>query len=162
MNEKPLEWITIKEENATSKIARILSLVALIAGALLAMMTFNVAILILTAALVALFIYFKMNMFVEFEFTYMVDEFEVAKIYNHSRRKKKFGCVQEEIEYITKGADNKRNTSSGGGQVLTFYDKSKADEVYTMVVNKGGKKTIIFFEPEEEFIQILQKKWKVR
>jgi len=157
MDGKALEWITAKAESTSEKIVRIVALVALIASALIALTTFQILFIVIAVVFAAAYVYLWMNQFIEYEFCYVIGELEIAKVYNHRRRKKKFSCKFEEIEYIVKGVKKEE-----GGQKFSFYVRGQEENVYTMVVNQEGKKSCIVMEAEEGFIKDLEKVWKVR
>lgn len=157
MEGKALEWITIRAESVSGKIIRFIAMGALIVNVLLALLTYQLMFFVIAIVFGALYFYLWMNQFIEYEFCFVMGELEIVKVFNHRRRKKKFNCTLDEIEYIIKGV-KKENA----GQSFSYYVRGEEEKVYTLVINKAGKRTSIIMEAEQEFINELQRLRKVR
>lgn len=90
---------------------------------------------------------------IEYEFTYLMGDLEIFRISNGARRKKKFQCTLEEINYLVKKVDVQ-------GKALKFY--FDATQVYTMQVNNSKGQTSVLLEADERFVKILEQERKLR
>lgn len=90
---------------------------------------------------------------IEYEFSYIMGDLDIFKISNGARRKKKFHCTLDDIDYIRKGIDNHSS-------VVSFYFNPEL--AYTMQVSVPEGKKNILLETEERFIQLLKQEHKLR
>lgn len=152
------EWMCTKDESTSRKVVRILAQWGCIIFGLLTLMSmWYIPFLIITViCAVAWFVLFR-NRKTEYEFDYLSGTLAIAKISNSIRRKKKFTCALDNIDYIQKGfndyGDEKRNT-------LKFY--FNPEEVYSMQVNTPDGKMLLLIESDERFLQILDQERKLR
>lgn len=155
MNEKPLEWLIDCGESTGHKIGKIASLTAailcmffsMVAGwlALIGMVLFGV-----------IFAMMQRKAYVEYEFFHFDGDIRVAAIYNRARRKNKMSFTVSDVEYMVKKIEK---------QEVTKYFCNPAQDmgnIYTMVLNKDGKRTAIVMEADPEFVKIMERKRKVR
>ena len=109
--------------------------------------------LIITVICAVVWIVLFRNRKTEYEFEYFSGDLNIFKISNASRRKKKFSCTLDNINYIRKGIDEQN-------PMIKFY--FSPENVYTMQVNNSQGKNNIILEGDERFIQILEQERKLR
>lgn len=91
------------------------------------------------------FSYFK----IEYEYVLTNNIFDIDIIYNKSKRKKKFNCLLNNIEFMCHVNDDKFENIE---QVLDFSSQVINDNTYCFLINISGKKTKIIIEPNENLL----------
>ncbi|MEG0961880.1 MAG: hypothetical protein RSD28_09080 [Lachnospiraceae bacterium] len=147
------EWMCKGEETRGKMFLRIAAQWACILFGLVAIVMMYIPFIIFALAFGAGWFFLYRNKKVEYEFNYMMGDFEISKITNGNRRKKKFQCTLDEISNIKKGMDNQTPK-------LDFY--MDPEQVYTMQVQTSAGTKYVRIEVEERFIQILDQEHKLR
>jgi hypothetical protein len=155
MNEKRLEWMSVCEESIGHRFGRVAALAAVIILAVWTFMTMSLIFIVLTVVSGGLYYWLQLGRYLEYEYCYFSDDMEIALIYNKARRKKKMSLTLQEVEYVVKGVEKKEITRY-------FCNQNKVNDLYTLVLNKEGKRTAVVMEPCPEFLEVLQMKRKIR
>ena len=156
MNEKPLEWLIDCGESTGHKIGRIASLIAAIIMFMLFSMSGNLIALVGLIIFGVIFALMQRKAYVEYEFFHYDGDIRVAAIYNRARRKNKMSFTVSDVEYMVKKVEKQ--------EVTKYFCNLNNDmgNIYTMVLNKEGKRTAIVMEADPEFVKIMERKRKVR
>lgn len=148
------EWMCAGSESALRKVLRIFSQCAcIIFGLMTIALMWYIPTLIITVICAVIWIVLFRNRRLEYEFEYFSEELVISKIFNASRRKKKFTCTLDQISYIQKGTNEARPTKK------FYFDPEK---IYTMKVTNSAGENTIWFEADERFVQILDNERKLR
>ena len=148
------EWVCKNGESTGQKFLRIFAQWGCIIFGLLTISFFwYIPFLIITAICATIWIIRYRNRNIEYEFDYFSGDLTIFRISNGIRRKKKFACTFDNINYIKKGLDNQTPAKK-------FYFDPEA--VYTMQVNNSDGNGILLIEADERFVQILDQERKLR
>lgn len=148
------EWMCKTSESTGHKFLRIFAQWGcIIFGLLTIFLMWYIPFLIVTALCAVAWILLYRNRNIEYEFDYFSGDLTIFKISNGTRRKKKFACTLDNIDYIKKGLDDHTSTRK-------FYFDPEA--VYSMQVNNSDGKSVLLIEADERFIQILDQERKLR
>ena len=155
MLERPLEWMVDCGESTGHKVGRVASLAAAMVLFLFFLLSFQTFAIIGAVIFGILFAWMQSHANVEYEYCYFDGDVDVAAIYNRSSRKKKMNFTINDIEYIVKKIEKQEVTKY-------FCNRANLGSIYTIVMNKNGKRTAIVTELVPEFVKVLQMKQKVR
>lgn len=148
------EWTCKGSESSLQKFLRHFAQWACILfGFMTIFLMWYIPFLIITVICAVVWIVLFRNRKTEYEFEYFSGDLNIFKISNASRRKKKFSCTLDNINYIRKGIDEQN-------PMIKFY--FSPENVYTMQVNNSQGKNNIILEGDERFIQILEQERKLR
>lgn len=148
------EWVCKKTESTGQKFLRLVAQWGCILfGFLTLLFMYYIPFLIVTVVCaIAWFILFR-NRKTEYEFDYLSGDLAIFKISNSIRRKKKFTCNLDNIQYIKKGIDNQNS-------VKKFYFDPEL--VYSVQVSIPDGTYTLLIETDERFLQILDLEQKLR
>lgn len=148
------EWMCRRSESAAGKFLRIFAQWCFIIFGLMTILLFwSIPFLIITVLFAVLWLVLLFQSRAEYEFDYLAGDLEIYKITNRARRKRKFFCTLDNIDYLRKGRDETTPTKK-----FFFHP----DEVYTMQVNIPDGKAVLLIEADERFIQLLDQERKLR
>ncbi|MBU5474593.1 MAG: hypothetical protein GX284_02385 [Clostridiales bacterium] len=148
------EWVCKTSESALQKFVRIFAQWGcIIFGILTMVFMYYIPFLIITViCAIGWFVLFR-NRKTEYEFDYFSEDLTIFKISNAIRRKKKFACHLDNIDYIVKGINNQNPTKK------FYFDP---ENVYSMQVSNSEGKQTLLIEADERFLQILDQEHKLR
>lgn len=148
------EWVCKTSESTALKFLRIFAQWGcIIFGILTIFLMYYIPFLIITVICAVVWIILYRSRNIEYEFDYFSGDLAIFKISNGMRRKKKFACTLDNIDYLKKGLDNHTSAKK-------FYFDPEA--VYTMQVNNSDGKSVLLIEADERFVQILDQERKLR
>lgn len=117
----------------------------------------NGIIVIIYAGLIygAKFLICKLN--VEYEYSVTNGAFDIDKIINQKKRKRLFSAECKDIEIMAKVKSSKFDQSIAAAP-LTIKAVSTMDspDAYFAVINSNGKKTVVYFEPNEKMLKAIK------
>lgn len=148
------EWVCKGNESSIQKFLRHFAQWACILfGLMTIFLMWYIPFLIITVICGITWIVLFRNRKTEFEFEYFSGTLNIFRISNATRRKKKFSCTLNNIDYIRKGIDTHNPTKK------FYFDP---ENVYTMQVNNSQGRNNILLEVDERFMQILEQERKLR
>lgn len=154
MNEKAIEWAVEIPENKGHKLRRILSLLIAVIIFIFYTMTGIPIGLIGVIVFACISGWLQMNANVEYVCYYTNEVLEITPLYNRVRHGKKITYSINEIEYLVKGMEVQEITKY-------FCKKESVTDIYTLVVQKEGRKIAVVLETVPAFIDIMKARHKV-
>lgn len=110
---------------------------------------------VIFGGLTYLFYMIKNNQRVEYDYTFTNGTLDIAKIYNNTRRKKLLTANVKEFEILAPTRDDgfQRALQHPGIKKLNYF-LNRGGGLYYAVFTNNGEKTILVFEPSEEFVKM--------
>lgn len=103
----------------------------------------------------AIFLISKLN--IEYEYSITNGSFDIDKIINQKKRKSLFSAECKYIELMAKVKSSKFNQSIATAPLtIKAVSTMDAPDVYFAVVNSNGKKTLVYFEPNEKMLKAIK------
>lgn len=126
--------------------------------ALMFLFALNIPIAIASALLSGLSFSSKKNLMIEYEYAFTNGEVDVDKIIDMRKRKRLITFKVKEIEILAP-KDNEEVSAAlnNGEQRLKAYNKEQGERTYIAVINSGGKKINLYFQPDEKFLELCYK-----
>lgn len=109
----------------------------------------------LVVAAVIIFILVRFGS-LEYEYSYILDELTVDKIYRKSSRKNAAVVSMQDVETILPTEDSDAERMRGSGSQVEYLDYSsgnKEQPTYTIKYVSGGKTHFMCFEPNEKMLK---------
>lgn len=105
-------------------------------------------------------IMFQLNK--EFEYSYFDGELRFAKVTNKSRRKALGSCTMDDVIQIAPAGDRSvsKYENDNGIKVKDFTSHVKGRPYYDLILQQSGNLTLIKFEPDDKFLDSMEKKYK--
>lgn len=97
----------------------------------------------------------KLN--IEYEYSVTNGAFDIDKIVNQKKRKSLFSAECKDIEIMAKVKGSKYNQSiTATPYTIKAVSTMDSPDVYFAVINSGGKKTLVYFEPNEKMLKAIK------
>ena len=105
-------------------------------------------------------IMFQLNK--EFEYSYFDGELRFARVTNKSRRKALGSCTMDDVIQIAPVGDRSvsKYENDNGIKVKDFTSHVKGRPYYDLILQQSGNLTLIKFEPDDKFLDSMEKKYK--
>ena len=101
--------------------------------------------------------YFIGNLNVEYEYSLTNGDLDIDKIINQKKRKPLYSTTCKDIELMAKLSSSQYNKSFEDAPLLVKAVSSMdSPNVYFAVINSGGKKVTLYFEPDEKMLNSLK------
>lgn len=117
-------------------------------------------ILVFIAVLALVYLAYRMfmNFYIEWEYTFVTNEISFAKIMNKSKRKDLLTCQMKDTVLLSK-ASNKAHVGKipSDAKKYNFTSGTGAEYYVWITKNAMGKNVCIFFEPNDEMLDLMSK-----
>ncbi|WP_010680922.1 DUF6106 family protein [Acetivibrio cellulolyticus] len=114
-------------------------------------------VLLLTAGLIVGDWYLIGSFNVEYEYSITNGEIDIDKIINRRKRKKLITADCKDIEIMAKVSSKKFNESIATVPTqIKSVSSMDSPDVYFVMVNNGGKRSLIYFQPDEKIMKTLK------
>lgn len=101
--------------------------------------------------------YFISNLNVEYEYSLTNGDIDIDKIINQKKRKRLHSTACKDIELMAKLSSSKYNQSIAKAPlIIKSVSSMDSPGVYFAVLNSGGKKATLYFEPDEKMLKNLK------
>ena len=116
----------------------------------------------LAVVFAALWYYLMFRAYKEYEYSYFDGEVRFAKVMNKSRRKAITSYIMEEVVMIAPAGYRSiyKYEQDKSLKVKDFTSHNKFKPDYVMVIQKGGETSLIKFEPDEQYLDAVEFKYK--
>lgn len=109
--------------------------------------------LFIAAAIVYGAFYFSKSRNIEFEYAVTNGELDIDKIIAQRRRKRVFSASSKDFEIVAKlKSDKYSNEYKNIKNRIEAVSSMESSDVYFLVTNYKGERTIVFFEPDKRMI----------
>ena len=149
-----------RKKTLVAKALQVVMILLAIAGLVLTISTWNPFAFLLTCVLVILAVV-TIRKYTEFEYSYFDGEVRFSKIINKSRRKQIGTYQMDETNLIAPSGDRSvyNHEKNSTYKVRTLTSGNPEAKVYIMVAKGEKGMELIKFEPDEEFLSEICKKY---
>ena len=153
MNETYAEFLVKRKTPAYAYVLNAVLSVATLITVFLALTTNVLAVILMFLVGFVTYLSYRTTR-VEFEYLYVTGQLSVDKILGRAKRRKAFECSMEEIQIIAPSDSYVLNDYRFQNQkVLDFSSQQAGVKTYTAIIQSGGDKYKMIFEPSDKMLQ---------
>lgn len=163
-----MEEVVVKRNRAINDVAYVLSNIAMVVSALMAVMLlqplmagFNIMLLIIVlffAAVAVLLFLYRDRLRTEYEYTFTNGELDFAKVFNNQKRKSLGTMRVNNVEAFGPVDSNEfRKMINMPNLTRKNWFLNREAKLYYFYYQKDGARTIIILEPSDELVGMIRK-----